>query len=121
MIRRSRHQGTDSLAAPPAPGTLGLPAVSAGKPARRRGARLARSLRIRWWPRFLVTGVLVVVIGATVVSGAAAPWVIFAGAGLIFIGLSLPLSSSPADYRREAPVPPGAPGPGGGMGTGGGP
>jgi hypothetical protein len=53
-------------------------------------------------------GALVVVIGATLVSGAAAPWVIFAGAAITFISLSWPLSMSSADYRREPPMPPGA-------------
>jgi hypothetical protein len=52
--------------------------------------------------------VLVVVIGATVVSGAAASWVIFAGAAIIFISLFSLLSMSPGDYRREPPMPPGA-------------
>jgi hypothetical protein len=51
-----------------------------------------------------------VVIGATLVSGAAAPWVIFAGAAVIFMSLFGLLSMSPADYKREAPMPPGAPG-----------
>jgi hypothetical protein len=55
-------------------------------------------------------GALVVVIGATLVSGAAAPWVIFAGAAIIFITAFGLLSMSPADYRREPPMPPGAPG-----------
>ena len=115
MIARSRRRGNDGPV-PPVPGALGLPAP-AGRPARRRGARLARTLRTRWWPRFLLTGVLVVVIGATLVSGAAAPWVIFGGAAIIFISLFWSLSMSPADYRREAPTQPGAgppmpPGPG---------
>jgi hypothetical protein len=109
MTARSRRRGNDGPV-PPVPGALGLPAAPARRPARRRGARVARTLRTRWWPRFLVTGVLVVVIGATLVSGAAAPWVIFAGAAIIFISLSWSLSMSPADYRRESPMPPGAPG-----------
>ena len=109
MTARSRRRDNDGPV-PPVPGALGLPAAPARRPARRRGARVARTLRTRWWPRFLVTGVLVVVIGATLVSGAAAPWVIFAGAAIIFISLSWSLSMSPADYRREAPMPPGAPG-----------
>ena len=108
MIRRSQRLDTDSPAVPAVPGALGLPAVPAGKPARRRGARLVQTLRTRWWPRVLLTGVLVVVIGATVVSSAAAPWVIFAGAGLIFLSLFSLLSSSPSDYKREPPMPPGA-------------
>ena len=57
-------------------------------------------------------GAVVVVIGATLVSGAAAPWVIFGGAAIIFISLFWSLSMSPADYRREGPMPPGAPGSG---------
>jgi hypothetical protein len=52
--------------------------------------------------------VLVVVIGATVVSGVAAAWVIFAGAAVIFTSLFGLLSMSPADSRREPPMPPGA-------------
>ena len=109
MTARSRRRDNDGPV-PPVPGALGLPVAPARRPARRRGARVARTLRTRWWPRFLVTGVLVVVVGATLVSGAAAPWVIFAGAVIIFISLSWSLSMSPADYRREAPMPPGAPG-----------
>jgi len=85
-----------------------MPAAPAGKPARRRTAGLARVLRTRWWPRFLLTGTLVVVIGATLVSGAAASWVIFAGAAIIFTSLFGLLSMSSADYRREPPMPPGA-------------
>ena len=69
---------------------------------------MARTLLTRWWPRFFLMGVLVVVIGATVVSGAAALWVIFAGAAISFISLFSLLSMSPADYRRERPMPPGA-------------
>ena len=102
-------QGDSDGPVPPAVGALGLPAAPAGKLARRRGARMARTLRTRWWPRFLLAGALVVVVGATLVSGAAAPWVIFAGAAIIFISLSWPLSMSSADYRREPPMPPGAP------------
>jgi len=49
-----------------------------------------------------------VVIGATLVSGAAASWVIFAGAAIIFTSLFGLLSMSSADYRREPPMPPGA-------------
>jgi hypothetical protein len=107
MTARSRRRDNDGPV-PPVPGALGLPATPAGRSARRRGARVARALRTRWWPRFLLTGVLVVVIGATVVSGAAASWVIFAGAAVIFTSLFGLLSMSPADSRREPPMPPGA-------------
>lgn len=56
-----------------------------GKPDRRRAARLTRALRTRWWPRFLLVGLLLVVIGATLVGGVAATWVMGAGAAIIFI------------------------------------
>ena len=107
MTVRPRQRDNDGPVAPVS-GALGLPAAQAGRPARRRGARLVRTLRTRWWPRFLLLGALVVVIGATVVSGAAAPWVIFAGAAVIFTSLFGFLSMSPADSRREQPMPPGA-------------
>jgi len=108
----SRRVGDgDGSLVPPVPGALGLPAVPAGRPARRRGARLARTLRTRWWPRFLLAGVLVVLVGATLISGAAAPWVIFAGAAIIFVVACCALASKPGEYRHEGPVPPGAPGP----------
>jgi len=112
MTVRPRRRGDDGPV-PPAVGALGLPAAPAGKPARRRTARLARALRTRWWPRFLLAGALVVVVGATLVSGAAAPWVIFAGAAIIFFGLFGLLSMLSADdYRRQPPMPPGAGAPG---------
>src|SRR5262245_65685944 len=60
MTRQSRRRESASPAVPPVPGALGLPAVPASKPAGRGAARLARTLRTRWWPRFLLTGVLVV-------------------------------------------------------------
>jgi len=107
MTVRPRQRDNDGPVAP-VPGALGLPAAPPGRPSRRRGARLVRTLRTRWWPRFLLLGALVVVIGATLVSGAAAPWVVFAGAAIIFMGLFGLLSMSPADSRREPPMPPGA-------------
>jgi hypothetical protein len=96
------------------PGIPAAPVVPPvpGAPARRRAGRVAWTLRTRWWPRCLLAGVLLVVVGATLLSGAAEAWVVFAGAlVLLFVGFSL-LSSSPADYKREPPMPPGAPGAG---------
>jgi hypothetical protein len=95
-------------AVPPVPGALGLPAVRVGKPARPRAARLVRTLRTRWWPRFLLAGVLLVVVGVTLLSGAAKAWVVGAGAAIIFVIGLRSLSMTPADYRREPPMPPGA-------------
>jgi hypothetical protein len=98
----------DKPVVPPAAGAMGLPAAPAGKPADRRPGRLVRMLQRRWWPRFLLAGVLVIVVGATLVSGTAAPWTIFAGGVVILFALISALSNSPADYKRESPMPPGA-------------
>ena len=93
---------------PPVPGELGLPAAPASKPARRRPGRLARTLRTRWWPRFLLAGALLVVVGATLLSGVVQAWVVGSGALIIFVTSFWLLSLSPDDARREPPMPPGA-------------
>jgi hypothetical protein len=129
MSARSRRRGRDTPGVPPVPGMsptpvvppepgelglpatageLGLPAAPASKPARRRPGRLTRTLRTRWWPRFLLVGALLVVVGATVLSGVVQAWVVGSGAVIIFITSFWLLSLSPDDYRREPPLPPGA-------------
>ena len=116
-VVRSRRRGSDrpgdahGAGGAPVPGPLGLPAAPGGKPAHPGAARLARTLRTRWWPRFLLAGVLLVVAGVTLLSGAAAAWVAGAGAAIIFVIGLRSLSTSPADSRREPPMPPGAGGP----------
>jgi len=107
MTRRSPRRNGDRLVVPQVPGTLRLPAVPAGRPARRRGARVARAMRTRWWPRFAVTGVLAVVVGTTLVSGKAGLWVTFAGAMIIFVITYWALAMSLGTTRREPPTPPG--------------
>src|SRR5713226_5484051 len=111
MTRWPRRRDSDSAAVPPVPGPLGLPAVPVGKPARRRTARLARTLRTRWWPRFLLAGVLLVILSATLLTGSVAAWVGISGAAVITVAVFRGASMKPDDYRREAPVPPGGPGP----------
>src|SRR5215831_10474751 len=106
MTVRRRRDNDEPV--PPAVGALGLPAAPSGKPARRRTARLVRVLRTRWWPRFLLAGGLLVVIGTTLLSGVAGAWVVGVGAASIFISAFGLLSMSPAEYRREPPMPPGA-------------
>jgi len=120
MSARSRRRGRDTPGVPPVPGMsptpvvppepgeLGLPAAPASKPARRRPGRLTRTLRTRWWPRFLLAGALLVVVGATVLSGVVQAWVVGSGVLIIFVTSFWLLSLSPDDYRREPPMPPGA-------------
>ena len=116
-LLRSRRRDSDrpgdahGAGGAPVSGPLGLPVAPAGKPAHPRAARLARTLRTRWWPRFLLAGVLLVVAGVTLLSGAAQAWVVGAGAAVIFVIGLRSLSTSPADSRREPPMPPGAGGP----------
>ena len=113
-VAQPRRRGDDrpeaptAPAMPPVPGALGWPAARAGKPARPGAARLVRTLRTRWWPRFLLAGVLLVVAGVTLLSGAAKAWAVGAGAAIIFVIGLRSLSMTPADYRREPPMPPGA-------------
>jgi hypothetical protein len=116
-VWRSRRRDSDrsgdaySAGGASVPGPLGLPVAPVGRPAHPKAARLARTLRTRWWPRFLLAGVLLVVAGVTLLSGAAAAWVVGAGAAVIFVIGLRSLSTSPADSRREPPMPPGAGGP----------
>jgi hypothetical protein len=77
---------------------------SSGKPARRTATGLTRTLRTGWWPRFLLAGVLLVVAGATLLSGAAETVVAGLGALVIYVTGVWSLSLSPGDYRRERPV-----------------
>jgi hypothetical protein len=77
---------------------------SSGKPARRSAAGLTRTLRTGWWPRFLVAGVLLVVVGAMLLSGAAEAVVAGLGALIIYVTGVWSLSMSPGDYRREPPA-----------------
>jgi hypothetical protein len=77
---------------------------SSGKPARRSAARVTRTLRTGWWPRFLLAGVLLVVVGATLLSGTAKTVAAGLGALIIYVIGVWSLSMSPSDYRRERPV-----------------
>jgi hypothetical protein len=129
MSARSRRRGRDTQGIPPVPGMspapvvppapgelglpatageLGLPAAPASQPARRRPGRLTRTLRTRWWPRFLLAGTLLVVVGATLLSGVVQAWVVGSGVLIIFVTSFWLLSLSPDDARREPPMPPGA-------------
>jgi hypothetical protein len=106
--------------------TSDVPAVPASEPSASRSARLARTLRTRWWPRFLLIGALLAVVGITLLSGVAQAVTALLGV-LIFLiavlqavgadnrtptdlqksrfGLTL-LKASSFGSRRESPPPP---------------
>lgn len=72
-----------------------------------RAALVVRAVRTRWWPRFLLAGALLVVVGVALLSGVAQ-----AAAGLlgvlIFLFAAVRGLDSDDYYRREPPVPPGS-------------
>jgi hypothetical protein len=102
--RRRRINAQLSLVAGPESCWTGQMTRSSGQPARRSAARLTRTLRTGWWPRFLLAGVLLVVVGATFLSGAAQAVAAGLGALVIYVTAVWSLSLSPGDYRRERPV-----------------
>jgi hypothetical protein len=60
--------------------------------------------------------VVLLVLGAYLLTGAAAAWAGLSGAALIAAAVIRGATMKPEDYRREAPVPPGdAGGPGSAM------
>jgi hypothetical protein len=73
------------------------------------GSTIARTLRTRWWPRFLVAGVVLAVVGVTLLSGAAQAIVVLLGAvTFVFAGTQALMGKSwERDRRRESPLPPG--------------
>jgi hypothetical protein len=79
------------------------------------GSAIIRTLRIRWWPRFLAAGVVLVVVGVTLLSGTAQAIVALLGTLIVVFGAAQGLAgkSWDQDRRREPPVPPGSPGGGG--------
>ena len=91
----------------------GRGAVPGAKPS--YGSAIARTLRTRWWPQFLVAGAVLVVVGVTLLGGTAQAIVGLLGA-LTFVfaaALGLMGKSRDQDRRHEPPVPPGSPGGGG--------
>ena len=71
---------------------------------------MVRAVRTRWWPRFLLAGVVLAVAGVALFSGAAQ--FALAVLGVSVAGFSVVRGLDSDDYyRHEPPVPPGAPGP----------
>jgi hypothetical protein len=79
------------------------------------GSAIARTLRARWWPRFLVAGVVLAVVGVTLLGGTAQAIVALLGILTFVFGAAQGLAgkSWDQDRRREPPVPPGSAGGGG--------
>jgi hypothetical protein len=99
MGMRLRHRD------PAVPGTHAAPAA---QPA--RGSSIARTLRTAWWPRFAVAGLVLTVVGATLLSGTAQGLVTFGGAVVFLFAAMAGVAgrSWDQDRRREPPVPPGS-------------
>ena len=85
----------------------GTPTAPAAQPT--RGSSIARTLRTAWWPRVLVAGLVLAVVGATLLTGAAQALMTFGGAVVVILAAAAGLSgkSWEQDIKREPPVPPG--------------
>jgi hypothetical protein len=72
-----------------------------------RRSLFVRALRTRWWPRFMLAGALVAVVGITLLSG-----VVQAACGLggvlVFLFALVRGLDSDDYYHRERPIPPGS-------------
>ena len=84
------------------------PAAAAARPA--PGSSIAWTLRTAWWPRFAVTDLVLVVVGVTLLSGAAQGLVAVGGMVVFAFAAAAGLvgKSWEQDRRREPPVPPGS-------------
>lgn len=118
---RLRHQNPVISGAPP------------GQGARKSHATgLTRTLLTRWWPRFALAGVVLTIIGATLIRGTAQAWIALLGVAVFLVALLHglgahdrdPVSAERGRYqmtlgrsseigsRREPPRPPAENGPG---------
>jgi hypothetical protein len=92
----------------PDPLVPGTPAALAAQPT--RGSSIARTLRTAWWPRFLVAGVVLVIVGVTLLTGTAQALTAIGGAVVAVFAATIGWQgkSWDQDRRREPPVPPGS-------------
>ena len=79
-------------------------------PGQAPGSSIAWTLRTAWWPRFAVTGLVLVVVGVTLLRGAAQGLVAVGGMVVFACAAAVGLAgkSWEQDRRREPPVPPGS-------------
>jgi hypothetical protein len=89
---------------PVASGTSAAPAAQTT-----RGSSILRTLRTAWWPRFLVVGVVLMIVGVTLLSSMAQALATLGGAviGVFAVTVGLLGKSWDRDRMREPPMPPG--------------
>jgi len=93
------------------PAVPGTPAAPAVQPA--RGSSIARTLRTAWWPRVLAAGLVLMIVGVTLLTDPAQALVTLGGA-VVFVFAAVQGWQGKfweQDRRREPPVPPGSGGP----------
>ncbi len=82
----------------------GAPAAPLGRPGATRFPRLAHTLRTRWWPRYLLIGALLAIVGITLLSGAAQFVTVILGMLVFLTGALQAMSASnrtPADLEES--------------------
>jgi uncharacterized membrane protein YphA (DoxX/SURF4 family) len=89
------------------PVVQGTPAAPATRPT--RGSSIARTLRTARWPRFLAAGLVLTVVGVTLLSGTAQALVALGGAVVFLVAAVIGLGGKgwDRDSRNEPPMPPG--------------
>lgn len=90
---------------PVAPGAATVPGTKTSP-----GTALARTLRTHWWPRVLLAGVVLVIVGVALLSGTTQGVVVLLGAAVFAFAAAQGLmgKSWNQDRGREPPVPPGS-------------
>jgi hypothetical protein len=97
------------------PMVQGTGAAQAARPT--RGSSIARTLRTAWWPRFASAGLVITIVGVTLLSGTAQALVALGGAVVFLAAAVIGLGGKgwDRDSRNQPPMPPG----GGGVPFGG--
>jgi hypothetical protein len=65
-----------------------------------RGSSIARTVRVRWWPSVLVAGLVLVILGVTLVPGEQRPGMIFWGVMIVLQAAARGLVILPSDQGR---------------------
>jgi hypothetical protein len=84
----------------------GLPTPSLARRRLSRRSVLVRVIRTTWWPRFMLGGAVLAVVGATALRGTAQTVAVLVGALVVVFAIVRAINSD--DFvRQEPPVPPG--------------